>query len=287
MKVSVVVCTKNEEQNIGRCLESLLGQDYPKGDLEVIVVDNGSTDKTKSIARQYTEKVYCLADEVDLSSVKNFRGAQLNFGVSKASGDAIFYPDADMTFDEGLIEGAVDLLREHEALYVPEVVCGRGLFGKIRSFERGFYNATCIDAVRFVKKSVFEAIGGFDEKNIVFGFDDWDFTKTLKKKGCRLGTTVKKLYHHEEELTLRLYIAKKRDYAKTFESYIKKWGKDDPDVSLQFSPWYRVVGIFVREGGWRKLLSKPHLALGMFCLRVLVGISFLSGKMSASSLWKD
>ncbi len=287
MKVSVVVCTKNEEKNIGRCLGSLLGQDYPREDLELVVVDHKSTDKTRSIARQYTENVYRLANEAALSGIKNFRGAQLNFGVIRASGEIIFYPDSDMTFDPGLIREAVDLLKSHDALYVPEVVCGRGLFGKIRNFERGFYNSTCVDAVRFVKKSVFEAVGGFDEKNIVFGFDDWDFTKTLKKNSYRLGSAVRKLYHHEEGLTLWSYLAKKRDYAKTFESYLEKWGKDDPDVRRQFSPWYRFLGVFIEGGKGRRLFSKPHLALGMFCLRILVGLSFLSGKISASSLWKD
>ena len=287
MKVSVVVCTKNEERNIGRCLESLLGQKYPREDLELIVVDNKSVDRTRSIARQYTENVYRLTDEVDLAGVKNFRGAQLNFGASKATGGTIFYPDADMTFDEGLVKEATGLLEKYDALYVPEVVHGRGLFGKIRNFERGFYNSTCVDAVRFVKKSVFEKVGGFDEKKIVFGFDDWDFTKTLKKNNHRLGSTVEKLYHHEEGLTLGSYLAKKREYAKTFESYIEKWGGDDPDVRRQFSPRFRFLGVFIEGGKWRRLLSKPHLALGMFCLRILVGVSFLSGKMSASSLWRD
>ena len=276
MKVSIVVCTKNEERNIERCLESLLAQDYPLEKLEIVVVDNKSTDRTRGIARQYTKNVYRLADEVDLSGVKNFRGAQLNFGVGQASGEIIFYPDADMTFDSDLIKEAIGLLEKYNALYVPEIVSGRGLFGKIRNFERGFYNSTCIDAVRFVKKSVFEAVGGFDEKNIVFGFDDWDFTKTIKKNGHLLGTTTKKLYHHEEGLTLGSYLAKKREYAKTSESYLEKWGKKDPDVHRQFSPWYRFLGVFIEGGKWRRLLSKPHLALGMFYLRILVGLSFLS-----------
>lgn len=280
-RVSVVVCTRNEEPNIGRCLESLLYQDYPRDKIELIVVDIESSDQTRAVARKYADKVYDLAKSTSLVAVKNFRGAQLNFGVSKATGSIIFYPDADMTFDSGLIKEAVNLLEKHDSLYVPEIIRGRGFFGKIRNFERSFYNATCIDAVRFVKKSVFEVVGGFDEKNVVFGPDDWDFTKTLKKSGYRLGSAAEKLYHHEEGLTLREYIAKKLDYAKTFESYIEKWGKDDPDVRRQFSPWYRFFGVFVGEGKWRRFFSRPHLALGVLCLRVPVGISFLLGKMIA------
>ena len=283
--VSVIICTKNEARHIGNLLESLRTQNYPQESIEVIVVDNQSGDLTRDIARRYANKVYNITDERDLTKIKNFRGAQLNFGVSKSLGEIIFYPDADMTFDTSLIKEAVGLLRRScDALYVPEVVCGRGFFGKIRNFERSFYNTTCVDAVRFVKKSVFEAVGGFDERNIAFGFDDWDFTKMLKKGGFRLGTTTKKIYHHEEWLTLVSYIAKKHKYAKTFEGYIKKWGRDDPDVRRQFGFWYRFFGVFTEKGKWQRLLSQPHLALGVFFLRILVGLSFLSGR---ASLWRD
>lgn len=274
-KVSVVICTRNEEQNIGNCLEALKSQNYPPNSLEIIVVDLGSIDKTKEIACGYTNEIYDLTQEVNLVGVKNPRGAQLNVGVKKALGSIIFYPDADMTFDENLIREAVELLREYDALYVPEIICGRGFFGKVRNFERSFYNATPIDAVRFVKKSVFEAVGGFDEKNIAFGFDDWDFTKSLKRGGYRLGITTASLYHHEEILTPRDYLAKKSRYAKTSGSYLEKWGRDDPDVRRQFGPWYRFLGVFVENGKWRRLVRHPILMVGMFFLRVLVGFNFL------------
>lgn len=281
MKVSVVVCTKNEEQHIGSCLRSLKEQSYFQDRLEIIVVDLNSDDRTREIARDYTEKIYDVSEEVDLTGVKNFRGAQLNFGVSKTSGSVIFYPDADMTFDRDLIKEAVSLLENCDALYVPEVIHGRGFFGKIRNFERSFYNGTCIDAVRFVRKSVFEKVGGFDEKNVMFGPDDWDFTETLKKSGYRLGTITKKLYHHEEGLTLREYIAKKLGYAKTFESYIEKWGMDDLDVKKQLGFGYRFFGVFLEDGKWKGFLARPHLALGVLCLRVFVGASYLLGKALA------
>lgn len=72
MKVSVVLTTRNEEANIRNCLESVRRQTYP--DIEIIVVDNNSDDQTKSIALEYTDKVYNLGPE---------RSTQRNFGVEQ------------------------------------------------------------------------------------------------------------------------------------------------------------------------------------------------------------
>jgi CheY-like chemotaxis protein len=63
-----------------------------------------------------------------------------------------------MTFHADLIKEAVELLHENDALFVPEKICGTGLFGKIREFERSFYNGTSIDGVRFVTKEAFSEI---------------------------------------------------------------------------------------------------------------------------------
>ena len=84
-EVSVIVTTKNEERNIGACLESVVQQSMPP--LEMIVVDNYSEDKTEKIALEYGSKVFELGPE---------RSAQRNYGVEKAQGKYILYLDADM-----------------------------------------------------------------------------------------------------------------------------------------------------------------------------------------------
>lgn len=271
--VSVIITTKNEEKNIENCIKSILEQSYQN--IEIIVVDNFSSDRTKEIALKYTDKVYDLSKEIDLTSIKNYRGAQLNFGVSKANGEIIFFPDADMTFDKDLITEAVEKLKKVDALYIPEIVCGTGLFGKIRNFERSFYNKTCIDGVRIIQKNVFLEARGFDIKNIVFGPDDWDFTKTLKSKNYNLGITEKSLYHHEEWLTFKVYLNKKSKYISTFDGYINKWGRDDKDIKKQFGIYYRYFGVFLENGKWKKLLIHPFLSISMYFLRGMVGVVYL------------
>ncbi|MFA5406128.1 MAG: glycosyltransferase [Candidatus Nanoarchaeia archaeon] len=273
-KVSVIVATKNEERNIGVCLKSLMEQSYKN--IEIIVVDNGSSDRTCQIAGRYA-RVYVLNKK---NKVKNFRGAQVNLGVKKSKGGIIFFPDADMTFDKDLIKEAVVELNHFDALFVPEIVVGNGFFGKVRNFERSFYNETCIDGVRFTRKSAFKAIGGFDVKNITFGPDDWDFTKSLKKAGFKLGITKKPLFHHEEWMTFSNYLEKKKKYVGTFDGYINKWGLYDADIKKQFSPFYRLFCVFFEDGKFLRILRHPFLTIGLYYSRLMVALNYFLNKKS-------
>lgn len=56
-KVSFVLLTLNDEKGVRRCLESVRMQNYPKGKIEIIVIDNGSSDNSAKVAREYTNKV--------------------------------------------------------------------------------------------------------------------------------------------------------------------------------------------------------------------------------------
>ena len=274
--VSVILATRNEEKNVERCLKSLKDQTYSL--IEIFVVDNDSSDTTRTLAENYTPNIYNLKEHISLDGIKNFRGAQVNFGVQKCDGSIIFFPDADMAFDRNLIENAVNLLQKFDALFVPEVILGRGFFGKIRNFERSFYNMTPVDAIRFIRKDFFLNAGGFDEKNIDFGADDWDITKQMKNANCYFGITSSKKYHHEEWLDFRTYLQKKHTYINSFKGYIEKWGRNDPDIRKQFGIEYRFFGVFFENGKWKRLINHPVLTIGMFCLRFLVGLDFLRRK---------
>ena len=110
--VSVIVTTKNEDRNIGACLESVVQQSMPP--LEMIVVDNFSEDKTAEIAQEYGAKVFQLGPE---------RSAQRNYGVEKAHGVYILYLDADMRLSPKVIEECVNCCEADSGvsgIYIPE-----------------------------------------------------------------------------------------------------------------------------------------------------------------------
>jgi len=83
------------------------------------------------------------------------------------------------------------------------------------------------------------------------------------------------IYHNEAEFELFRYLRKKSYYAKGFDGYIGKWGKNDPDIRKQFGLAYRYFGVFLENGKWKKLTAHPLLSLGMYLLRLMVGLVFV------------
>jgi len=97
--ISVVILTKNEEQNIGKCLESVKWCD------EIIIVDDKSSDKTIEIAKKYKTSIY-------INSLNGNFSSQRNFGLSKAKNEWILFIDSDEIVSDALayeISNAVGL----------------------------------------------------------------------------------------------------------------------------------------------------------------------------------
>ena len=109
MNLSICIITKNEEQNIDRCLKALA----PYG-LETIVVDTGSTDRTKQIAARYTDRLYDFPWCDDFSAAKNF-------AIEKASHSYVLVLDSD-EFVEQLDLSALE----------KQIVAHPGAVGRIR-----------------------------------------------------------------------------------------------------------------------------------------------------------
>ena len=266
--ISVIVTTKNEEEHIADCLQSVKDQDYPQDKMEIIVVDNNSTDNTKLIASEFTSQVYNLGPE---------RSAQRNYGIAKARGRYLIYLDADMTLSKNVISRALRKCEDEDytALYIPERIIGIGFWIKVRDFERSFYNATSIDVVRFISKEAALKINGFDET--LNGPEDWDFDRRAKEVG-ETGIISECIFHNEEKFNLFRYTGKKKYYARGFSRYINKWGRDAPTIREQFGLYYRFLGVFMEEGKWRKIVAHPFLTISMLSLRLMVGMVFIYSK---------
>lgn len=261
--LTVVVPTKNEEANIAACLASF---EPFRDEVEVVVVDNDSPDKTRDIAAAHGARVLVKGPE---------RCAQRNCGWRAAHGAFVMFVDADMTVPgETMREilgrcGSPDAV---DALYIPEVRVGRGLRLKARNFERSFYDGTCIDGLRVVRRTLLESVGGYDESLVAC--EDWDLDRRLIAAGATTAKTSGNLFHNEARQNLKAFLKKKAYYSTSVATYRGKWG-DDAICRRQFGLGYRFLGVFVENGKWKKLLRHPILAIVMYAERVAVGMTYL------------
>jgi len=266
-KVSIIITTKNEERIIAKCLESIVNQSY--SNIEIIVVDNKSTDRTVEIARKYTDSVYDCGPE---------RSSQKNYGIDIAKGVYALHLDADMILTNDLIKEACEQMLSNPnyvGLNIPLRWIGENWIIKAKGFEREFYDDTCLDAVRFFDVKAARSIKGFDAS--LFAGEDWDFDLRLREFGD-IGIIDSIMYHYEDEnLNLREYAHKIYYYSGNLELYRKKH-KDNKIVKKQFDLLYRYVYVFLENGNWKKCVAHPLAFVRMYFLKVYMGVVFVFSK---------
>jgi glycosyltransferase involved in cell wall biosynthesis len=250
--VSVIITTKNSGKTLDRCLKSLKNQTYKR--IEIIVVDNNSTDNTKKIAKKYTKLVFNKGPE---------RSAQRNFGGKNSKGKFLLIHDSDIYFNKDSIKECINLIEKSncDAIILPEKSIGKGFWTKVKAFERSFYEGNdLIEAARFFKKDVFFSVGGYDLK--LTSCEDWDLQNKLNKKEYKILRVKKYLLHDEGRLNLFGSSKKKAYYSKWMNLYRKRY----PKISKkQFSFFAR----FTPKKIITKGLSHPILFLSMIIMKFM------------------
>ena len=194
--VSVIVPARNEETVIGRCLKALLNSDYPKDRFEIIVVDGASTDRTWEICKQF-EKAH--PNLIKAIREKEARGkpAALNLALKHARGEIIAVFDADSVPARDTIPKAVEKFSN------PRVAAVQGrlfslnedenMFTKLVALEENVWNRAIVrgrwrrglfvplfGTCMFVRRSVLDEVGGFDENSLT---EDVDLAVKIAKRG--------------------------------------------------------------------------------------------------------
>jgi glycosyltransferase involved in cell wall biosynthesis len=222
--VSVVIPTFNSEKTIGKCLESIKNQTYKN--VEIIVVDKNSNDKTVEIAKRYGVRV-----------IKgNYNKPQArNIGILNAKGEIVFLSDSDFVLEKELIKEAVEVFRKNkcDAIFVPEEFEEKNFISSCKNLEKIIYKGNkIIESPRIYKRWVFDEVI-FDEKNE--GPDEYDFYISAKKIGIKEACINSKIILIEPYINLK----KKFNHGRYFSYYEKKHSKDKI-VKNQVSFAYRM-----------------------------------------------
>ena len=121
-KATIGVCVRNSEDHIGDAIESIVCQDFPHECIEVIFVDDGSTDGTLSVIEGYVSRMD-MAVRVFHNGWRGL-GVTRNVVVGNACGEYIVWVDGDMRLPRDFVRKQVEFMNQH-----PEVGIGKGEYG--------------------------------------------------------------------------------------------------------------------------------------------------------------
>lgn len=215
--VSVIVPAHNSQRTIRKCLESIKNQTYKE--LEIMVVDRHSEDKTTQIAVQFEAKILFVTKE---------RSTAKNLAARKANGEFLLFIDSDMVLSPKTVEECIAKCNETnaDAIIIPLQSIGEGLLSRCRKIERESLNSLreYMEAPRFFNRTAFLKTGGFDEK-LVCG-EDFDLTKRFKKMGNKIDKIQSKISHFEGSPSLYNFLSKAYYYGRTLPALVKKTPKE-------------------------------------------------------------
>ncbi len=171
--VSIIIPVLNEEKNIEK---SLIQFNRLKGDKEIIVVDGGSNDNTRQIAKRFAKVVLS----------EKGRANQMNKGAAKTRGNILWFVHLDsiiseasiekiqLAIDEKYVGGGFSLkFYDYDTLFMKYISTTSNLRAKYLGLYFG-------DQGIFIRRDVFEGIGGYPRQEIM---EDWELSLLMKKMG--------------------------------------------------------------------------------------------------------
>lgn len=254
--VSVIIPTKNSATHIGACLESVKKQTYDQ--VEIIVIDNNSTDLTKEIAKKYTESVFNMGPE---------RSAQRNFGVARSKGAYVLIIDSDMELSSKVVAACMEKIQSDskiKGLVIPEESFGIGFWAQCKKLERSFYiGVDWMEAARFFDKKTYDEAHGYDEENT--GTEDYDLPQRIEAlygQGS-IDRIDEFICHNEQKINLWKTCKKKFYYAGKIDKY-KSINANKKKFDKQSSLLARYKLFFSKPG---KLFRDPLVGCGMLFMK--------------------
>ena len=213
--VSVIVPCRNEKDYIEDCIRSILGQHYPMGELEFIVVDGMSEDGTREILERLMKEDLRLKV---VDNPKRITPCARNIGICEVRGAYVAILDAHTIYESNYISTCISLFTEHPEIWCaggPILSLGKSSFGRATaeamshplgvgnakhrfpSYE-GYAEGACFPVFR---KEVFNEVGLFDEDLVRNQDDEFNFRMALHGGKVYLSPRAQCTYYVRETPT--------------------------------------------------------------------------------------
>lgn len=199
---SVIIPARNEAHHIGACLKGILQQSYPPALLEVIVINDHSTDTTAEVVKNLQQEYFNLhlinlEEHVDGSSINAYKKKAIELAISKSKGDWIITTDADCSIpnrwlelynayiqekDPVLVAGPVMFSNQSTVLSLFQLLDFLSLQGITAAAVSAGYHTMCNGANLAYKKTVFYEVGQFSGIDQLASGDDMLLMYKIKKR---------------------------------------------------------------------------------------------------------
>ncbi|HHT9119327.1 MAG TPA: glycosyltransferase family 2 protein [Candidatus Hypogeohydataceae bacterium YC41] len=282
IRISIIVPVYNSPLELYECLSALLAPAHHE--LEILVVDDASTDATPTVATQMGVRVLQLAENAGPAAARNY-------GARHARGEILFFVDADVVVAPGAIDHVLTLFEEH---YDVAAVFGsydaspraKGIVSQYRNLLHHFVHqngnskaSTFWAGCGAIRRSVFEAIGGFDEKRFPRpSIEDIDLGYRLRKAGYRILLDKALQGTHLKQWTLRSIIQTDIcNRALPWARLILESRHIPNDLNLKLEQ--RLSGVLVMLAALFLLLSVVRVELFAFSVAALFSVVVLNRKL--------
>lgn len=180
--ISLIIPARNEELHMDRLINALLAQTYPKSLLEIVIINDHSSDQTASIARKYAAehvhiKVIDLQDFVMPNQTNAFKKKAIATGIDQSKGELIITTDADCTFDRNWLKSIVSFYEQKRASFIAapvRIIAGNSILSKFQAVDfltlqgitgaavQGRFHSMCNGANLAYTREAYTSVNGFE-----------------------------------------------------------------------------------------------------------------------------
>jgi len=245
-KVSILVPAYNEEKTIEKTLKSLLKLNYPKHLLEIIAINDGSTDNTLKIMKKFEKHGVKVIDKPN-----GGKASALNAGLKIAKGDIIVCMDADSIVSKNALKYTLGYFNDPKVAAVASSlkVYRPKTFWQKMQFVEYIYNIflrkvlALMNAVFVVpgpfglyRRSVLEKLGGWEEGNLT---EDMELTMRIQKAGYKVETSLNSIVYTKTPETFKRLIKQRIRWYRGFLINARKYKE------LFLNPRFGDLGVYV------------------------------------------
>lgn len=288
-RVSVLIAARNEEENIARTIDCILNQDFPKENLELIIVDDHSTDSTAAIVRSYADRGVRLLQLSIGDKLNSYKKYAITKAIEMSTGDIIITTDADCRMGKDWLRTVVQYFETHDSYLVSSPVLyseEKTHFEELQTLEfmyliglgaAGIGNhspTTCNGANLAYRKSVFFEMDGFNGiDNLASGDDELFLHKVAEKYAEKIGFCKSKeaIVYTDAKPDLKSFISQRKRWASKSTKY-----KNKKVVALGVSIWLFNLALLISLFAFLFRLPEANwILLTAFALKIIVEFLFM------------